>query len=392
MSGDEGNPGVEWHEARRVAAAVASVPGIAVGGLAESIGLVLAGDMVAQQSIPHFASSAMDGWAVVGAAPWRIAERDTVTARHAWPVVTGQHLPDGIWAVLRSESGMVVDGELRTTTGAKAGEPSAGQHVRVPATEATRGDVVVHAGCIINPAHAALAAACALDDLSVHPRPAVSIVTTGDEVTTMGMPSAGKVRDSFGPQLPAVVAMLGGAVVSTRSVGDDEDATVSALTEAAAQARVVITTGGTGHSSADHLRAALARMGATIDIPAIAMRPGGPTMLARLPGGQFVVCLAGNPLAALMGLFSVGAPLIAALAGWPVASVREVILAADVEGTARATRLLPFSLNSGLATPTAWTGSAMMRGLASADGVLVVPPGGATAGSTLEALRLPWAT
>ena len=390
MSSGESGPGVEWHEARRLAAAAASGPEIAVVNLAESIGLMLAGDVVAQQSIPHFASSAMDGWAVVGEEPWMLGPPDSVTPGAAWLVVTGQQLPSGIRGVLRNEHGTVDGGELRPNDRATSDEPSPGQHVRLPATEATRGEIVVRAGCIVNPAHVALAAACGLDELTVHPRPTVAILTTGDEVTAAGLPSAGSVRDSFGPQLPAVIAMLGGSVVSTTRVSDDEDATVAALTTVAAVARLVVTTGGTGHSSADHLRSSLARLGATIVIPALAMRPGAPTMLAQLPGGQLVLCLAGNPLAALMGLFSVGEPVLAALSGRSAASTHRIRMSTDVAGSPTATRLLPYSLSEGLASPTPWTGSAMMRGLASADGVLIVPPEGAPAGSELDALSLPW--
>ena len=390
MSSGKSGPGIEWHEARRLAAAAASGPEVAVVNLAESIGLMLAGDVVAQQSIPHFASSAMDGWAVVGEEPWMLGPPNSITPSSAWPVVTGQQLPIGIRGVLRSEHGAVDGGELRHNERATSDEPRPGQHVRLPATEATRGEIVVKAGCIVNPAHVALAAACGLDELTVHPRPTVAILTTGDEVTAAGLPSAGSVRDSFGPQLPAVIAMLGGSVFSTTRVGDDEDATVAALTTAAAVARLVVTTGGTGHSSADHLRASLARLGATIVIPALAMRPGAPTMLAQLPGGQLVLCLPGNPLAALMGLFTAGGPVLAALSGRSEISTHRIRLATDVAGSPTATRLLPYSLDEKLASPTLWTGSAMMRGLASADGVLVVPPEGAAAGSELDALPLPW--
>ena len=113
-------------------------------------------------------------------------------------------------------------------------------------------------------------------------------------------------------------------------------------------------------------------------------------MLAQLPGGQLVLCLAGNPLAALMGLFSVGGPVFAALSGRSAESTHLVRLATDVAGSPTATRLLPYSLSEGLASPTPWTGSAMMRGLASAEGVLIVPPEGAPVGSELDALSLPW--
>ncbi|MBG6054239.1 molybdopterin biosynthesis enzyme [Salinibacterium sp. CAN_S4] len=171
MSGGASGPGIEWHEARRVAAAAASGPGVAVVGLAESIGLVLAGAVAAQQAIPHFASSAMDGWAVVGDGPWMLAPTGSVTPGMAWPVVTGQQLPDGVRGVLRSEHGEVIGAALHLNDHAKHDEPRQGQHVRLPATEATQGEIVVEAGAVINPAHVALAAACGLDEVSVHRDP-----------------------------------------------------------------------------------------------------------------------------------------------------------------------------------------------------------------------------
>ena len=48
-------------------------------------------------------------------------------------------------------------------------------------------------------------------------------------------------------------------------------------------------------------------------IDGIAMRPGHPAVLAELPDGRFILGLPGNPLAAMMALCTVGAPLLAAL-------------------------------------------------------------------------------
>lgn len=390
MIDHDGVAPVAWDEARRRAGAVASGTGIIEVSLADAIGLVLAQDMVARQAIPHFASSAMDGWAVVGGEPWTLGVEDMLRPGSAWPVVTGQNIPPGVHGVLRSENGEVLDGLLVVNDRATAGDLAVGRHVRPVGSEAAEGDVVVTAGCVITPAHVALAAGCALDRLSVYRRPRVSILLTGDEVVCAGVPAAGQVRDSFGPQLPAVLRMLGAAVESTGRVSDNLDATVSSLATAATHAQIVVTTGGTGYSPVDHVRSALEALGATMLIGSIALRPGGPTMLARLPDGQFVVCLPGNPLAAVMGLLTVGAPLIDAVGGRPRARRHQVELAADVAGVPSATQLIPYSLTGGRATTTAWRGSAMMRGLASADGVLVVPSGGAAAGSQVESLPLPW--
>ena len=383
-------PAIEWHEARRRAGAVASGAMIEEVALVDAMGLVLARDVVARQPIPHFVSSAMDGWAVVGEGPWSVGEGEVLAAGSAWAVVTGQRLPADVRGVLRSEHAVMIEGLLQTNHLAAPGEPASGKHMRAVGTEASQGEIVIKAGCVINPAHIALAAACGLDEVAVHPRPTASILLTGDEVTVTGVPQPGEVRDSFGPQLPTVMRMLGATVVSTVRVPDELDATVRAITTSAAHARIVITTGGTGRSDSDHLRAALELLDATMIIGAIALRPGAPTMLAQLPGGQFVVCLPGNPLAAIMGLLTVGAPLVAALGGRDVTPTYLVDLAGDVPGALSATQLLPYTTGSGRASPTAWRGSAMMRGLAAADGVLVIPPGGATTASAVEALPLPW--
>ncbi|MGL4340560.1 MAG: molybdopterin molybdotransferase MoeA [Rhodoglobus sp.] len=381
---------VGWHEARRLAAAVASPPAAEEVHLAESIGLVLAHDMITREAIPYYDSSAMDGWAVIGPEPWVLGKQADTARGSAWPVVTGQILPSGVDGVLRSENGMLDGQLLRTNERATPGEPHQGKHIRVLGTEASAGEVVLRAGSIINPAHVALAASCALDTLWVHPRPRIRMLLTGDEIIPSGVPQSGQVRDSFGPQLPAVISMLGGIVVSSERVSDDLDATVNTITKESENADVIITTGGTGRSEADHIRCALKRMGATLVVPALALRPGGPTMLAILPHGGYVLSLAGNPLAAFMGLLSLGAPLISTLGRRQVPDLTTIELAISLPGTTSATQLVPYQEINNQALPTAWTGSAMTRGLAAADGVLVLPPGGAVAGERVEIIPLPW--
>jgi molybdopterin molybdotransferase len=92
---------IEWHEARRRAGAVASGAMIEEVPLVDAMGLVLARDVVARQPIPHFVSSAMDGWAVVGEGPWSVGEGEVLAAGSAWAVVTGQRLPADVRGVPR---------------------------------------------------------------------------------------------------------------------------------------------------------------------------------------------------------------------------------------------------------------------------------------------------
>ena len=153
---------------------------------------------------------------------------------------------------------------------------------------------------------------------------------------------------------------------------------------------VIVTTGGTGRSGADHFRAAVAALGGRLLIDGIAMRPGHPAALAKLPNGRFVVGLPGNPLAALMALFTIGAPLLAALGNQPLADINQVPCGTVIDAHPASTRLMPFRWVNSLAIPAHYSGPGMMRGLASADGVMVVPSHGVKLGEPVSAFILPW--
>jgi molybdopterin molybdotransferase len=386
-----------WDEARSVAFGCAGpLPAHSVP-LAQGLGRILAVDATAAHDMPHYASSAMDGWAIAGSAPWILAEPGSrLVAGQASPIVTGGAIPPGAKAVLRSEWGMMStdsDGLPVLVRGAAAGpgEPRNGAHIRPTAQEAVRDEVLIKAGTTLNPAHLALAALGGLDELQVLGKPAVRLVFTGDEVVESGIPGAGQVRDAFSPQLGAVVSLLGGSVTGQQRAADSLAAMLAALEDSVEDpADVVVTTGATGHSRADFLREAIATMGGTFLIESISMRPGHPTLLAELPDGRFVVGLPGNPLAAMIGLLSVGAPLLARLGSHPAPATSEVACGTPIKENAGPTRLMPYRLVYGLASPTAHSDSAMMRGLAAADGVMLVPPHGVKMGETVRTIPLPW--
>lgn len=385
-----------WPDARELAARVGAASPLPpeVVPLADAVGRRLAGDLIADIDLPHYASAAMDGWLVTGDGPWRLGAEaesgrfadDLPAAGAARPIVTGAFVPHGATAVLRSESGEVVGGLLRSTV---PGEPWPGQHIRPPGTEATRGERLIEAGAMLNPAHIAIAAATGRDELAVRAVPEVALVLTGEEVVTAGIPGPGRVRDSFGVQFPAFLGMLGGRVIAANRVADDLDDTVRTIRDA--DAPLIVSTGGTGTSTADHVRAALHLLGARVVVDGIAMRPGGPTTVAVLPGGRIVAALPGNPLAAMLGALTVIEPLLAGLAANPPAGLRTVAAAA-APGRRGATTLAPYVWVEGRATVSAWRGAAMLRGLAEASGVLVIPPEGVADGVGAQSLALPWRT
>lgn len=420
-----------WQEARAASFECATPIPAGQVPLRLALGRIAAADVTALQDIPHYASSAMDGWAVNGSGPWILAEPGHRLAPHqASPIVTGGLIPPGARAVLRSESGVIAADEeglplLVLGGGARPGDPRNGQHIRRAGEEAAAGDVLIRSGTRLNPAHLALAALAGHDTVLVQGKPVVRLLLTGSEVVVDGLPGPGKVRDTFGPQLAAVVEMLGGIDAGQVKIGDDYEEWLAALEDvnlenvnledvnaeevlredtdpqersveeavvkhATVPADVVITTGGTGRSGTDHLRRAVEELGGRLIIDGIAMRPGHPAVLAELPDGRFILGLPGNPLAAMMALCTIGAPLLAALGHGSVPPVGEVPSGAMLEPDPGRTRLMPFRLLYGMASPAQHTGPGMMRGLAAADGVLVVPPHGVQLGEMVPAFALPW--
>jgi molybdopterin molybdotransferase len=194
------------------------------------------------------------------------------------------------------------------------------------------------------------------------------------------------VRDALGPQIPGWVGRLGADVVSLQRAEDTLAAHVAVIR--GADADIVITTGGTAAGPVDHLHAAVAELGGEWLVDSVAVRPGHPMALARL-ADRWLVALPGNPQSAIVALLTLGAPLIAGLLGRWNADLPRVTLAADAKAPEHEHRLLASRLADGTARPVDHLGSAMLRGLAVADGFAVLPPGGAAAGSEVDWLALP---
>ncbi|HWH26121.1 MAG TPA: molybdopterin molybdotransferase MoeA [Pseudolysinimonas sp.] len=377
----------DWRTARDRAGSAAALQAETVS-LSAAFVRTLATDVAALQPIPHYASSAMDGWAISGGGPWTLvgATGASLEAGQAQLIVTGGAIPSGTTAILRQEDGTEAHGLLTASV-----MPPLGRHIRPAGEEAEAGTVLIHEGQLLNPAHLAVIAACGLDEVSVIRRPRIALLLTGDEVVESGLPNAGQVRDSFGPQLPALLGLFGGVTVSSRRLPDNLNASTTALATTG-DADVVVTTGGTGHSSVDYLRRALEANAAEIVVEGVRMRPGGPSMLARLPDGRYVVGLPGNPLAAMMGAFTLLGPLLAALGGQALPQLGEITTAHEFAGRPGSTRLVTFRVAAdGRAEDAGWHGAGMMRGLAEAAGVVIVPPDGLREGEIAETIPLPWA-
>lgn len=399
-----------WPEARRIAAGIAEPLDVVRVEFSDAIGSILAERIFALTDLPATDVSAMDGWAVSGPGPWSVVGEVT-PGRVAPPLAdgtairisTGAIVPDGAMAVLRVERGLIdrrPSGDVLLVGNAATGTPSAhpghiegGTDIRPAGEESLAGDSLLDPGRAVTPAVIGLASAAGYDALSVVRPPAVASLVVGDELLDHGLPANGLIRDALGPMLPGWIRFLGGWPLEPQRVPDTLDDLRTAIKYA--EGDVVLTTGSTAKGARDHLHSALAELHAELHVDSVASRPGHPMLLATLPDGRHLVGLPGNPFAAVAALLTLGAPLIAMLRGDEIAlrTSREAMLAVDAPGRRHDTQLLPVTCEVGelvtRAHPVAYDGPAMLRGLAAAEALAVIPPGGARRGQSVELLSLP---
>ncbi|GAB2865772.1 molybdopterin-binding protein [Streptomyces deserti] len=398
---DRRHQATPWPEARTIAerAARAGIraarPTPVSAPLDSALGLTLAAPLTALTDLPSFDTSAMDGWAVAGPGPWDVrgdgvlagdAGHEPLTDGEAVRIATGARIPPDTTAVLRSEHGRTDDkGRLHATR-----EVVPGQDIRPRGQECRSGDQLVPAGTLVTPAVLGLAAAAGYDALTAVPRPRADVLVLGDELLTEGLPHDGLIRDALGPMLPPWLRALGAEVTAVRRIGDDADALHQAITTSGAD--VIVTTGGTAAGPVDHVHPTLCRIGAELLVDGVKVRPGHPMLLARTKENQHLVGLPGNPLAAVSGLLTLAEPLLRTLAARPAPEPYTLPLRDAVHGHPYDTRLVPVVLRGDRAVPLHYNGPAMLRGIAAADALAVVPPGGAQPGQETELIDLPWAS
>ncbi|WP_344892077.1 molybdopterin molybdotransferase MoeA [Nonomuraea antimicrobica] len=395
---------ISWPSARTLAAGAAcplkpsSVP------LAQALGCRLAEPLRALVAVPGVDVSAMDGYAVAGAGPWRVAGRvlaggvpygRVLDPGEAVEVATGAPVPVGAEAVLayeHAEGGSQVPGS-QVPGSLVHGVVEPGKHIRRRGEDIPEGTVVLGAGAVVTPVALGLAAGLGHDTLLVRPRPNVAVLVTGDEVVDDGLPAPGRVRDAIGPFLPGLVEWAGGRVAGRVRLPDGSAPLRAALDgwpalDAAMDtvADVVVVCGASSRGPADHLRAVLADLGADVLVDGVAVRPGHPQLLARLPDGRLLVGLPGNPYAALAAALTLLAPILRELTGTPAARETSA-LAGAVRAHPHDTRLVPVRRSGRGAVPVGHDRPGSLWGAALADALAVVPPG--WAGEQVELIELP---
>ena len=291
---------------------------------AQAQGRILATPVSALRSNPPEANTAVDGYGfdyaatgagtqvlplVAGRAAAGAPFAGKVPAGHAVRMLTGAALPDGVDTVVLDE-----DVTASTTHIAFRGPLKRGANTRQAGEDIVKGAVALPAGRLLTPADLALLSAVGCAQVPVRKRLRVAVLSTGDELLEAGQdPGPGQIFDANRPMLLSLATRWGFEPVDLGRVGDDRDALRAAFDQGAAQADVILTSGGASAGDEDHVSALLRASGA-LQMWRIALKPGRPLALAMWQGVP-VFGLPGNPVAALVCALVFARPAMAALSG-----------------------------------------------------------------------------
>ena len=368
--------------------------------LAEAWNRVTAAPVVARLTQPPADVSAMDGYAlraadgvldatlrVIGAAPAGHPFDGSVGPGQTVRLFTGSVVPQGADAILLQEDA-TADGAPQGAIVRVNEAVKPGRHIRRAGQDFSRGDTVLPAGRRMTARDVGLAAAANHPWLSVHRRPRVAILATGDEIAMPGEPiPPGGIVSSNSHALSALVRAAGG-LATVLPIAQDTREAVAAVADAVAGADLLVTTGGASVGDHDLVIEGLQSRGMVVDFWQIAMRPGKPLLFGHMApreGGVPVLGLPGNPVSALVCSILFLVPALARLSGLPAAPppittgwLGEAVAANDHRADhLRATVALdPAGDPAGrpIVTPFPVQDSAMLRRLALADALILRAP------------------
>ncbi|MBX3297359.1 MAG: molybdopterin molybdotransferase MoeA [Acidobacteria bacterium] len=371
----------------------------------DAVGRVLAEDIFADTDMPPFDRSQMDGYAVraadtkdapvvlklVGESAAGRGWKGRLKAGEAIRIMTGAPLPSGADAVQKIELTQEADGTVIIN------EPTEKGRFIVPkGKEVKKGTVVLRGGERLTASNIAIPAAFGYAKLKVSKRPRVAILATGTEIVPIKTkPKPDQIRNSNSLMLASLCEAAGAETVILPTVGDKLYELTGAIADAAKKSDLVITTGGVSVGKYDLTKEAIAGLGAEVFFEKVKLKPGKPTVFARLKR-SFFFGLPGNPVSAAVTfhLFVRRALMLMQSASAIDLPSGFAVIDGEAKGTRERDSYLPASLATDsegrlLAVPLRWHGSSDFIGFANAEALVRIPAGTSlTSGEVCEVLFL----
>jgi molybdopterin molybdotransferase len=360
----------------------------------ELVGRTLGETLFAPMNLPPFANSAMDGYALRAAdlasgldlpqLPLQGAvlagnARQALRVGHCMRITTGAPLPVGADCVVMQEQCERIEQDGAVSIAFKVAVREA--FVRPAGEDFKKGELALRVGTRLGPADLAVLHAFGLTSVRVFRKPRVVVLAGGDELQSAGAALGdGQIYESNRASLTGLLSALGARVICAPIMADSKIAVVNALRQAVKAADLVICTGGASAGDADFLVQALHENG-HIHFYRLRVKPGMPALMGDLDG-RCVLALPGNPVSVFMSFLTLAKPAVELLCGREPSALRPffIKLAVPVHKTHARREFLRAQLDYSvpgevLVRPLPAQGSAMLRGLVQADGLIDLPEG-----------------
>jgi molybdopterin molybdotransferase len=354
--------------------------------LRDANGRVVAAPTVAAQDVPPFNRAAMDGYAVIAEDTFGAGRYDAKTLRciekvytgeiptrpvdrgECTEIATGAPMPDGADAVVMVEETEKAGGDaVRIFTPVYPR-----QHVGRRGADITAGQTVLDDGDVLNPSRVGALAAVGVMQVEVYAKPRVAILSTGNEIVPPGEPlGPGQIYDINQSTLTAIVDAHGGVAITHRAAPDSLPELVESI-RAAADADIVVFSGGSSVGERDLILDALQQIGEVL-FHGIAVKPGKPTVFGRI-GATPVFGMPGYPSSCLSNAYMLLVPMLRQMARLPahVPHVTRVPLSRRIVSTTGRHQFYTVRVVDGTAVP-AFKASGDITSMSLADGYIEIP-------------------
>ena len=300
------------------------IKGIEKIAIREALNRILAEDIRSHINVPTGTNSAMDGYAVNSGDIPSSGSAGLSVLGTAWAgkpfggelsagscvrIMTGAIMPDGADTVIIQEdvqvtgTGIIIDGATRK-----------GDNVRQAGEDIAAGDLILTRGRRLNPADIGLIASLGIAEVCVVRRLRVAFFSTGDELRSIGETlSDGAIYDSNRYTLYGMLERMGADIIDMGVIKDDRDDLEEAFSIAAANADVLITSGGVSVGEADYIKEILAKLG-QVDFWKVAIKPGRPLAFGQV-GNAVFFGLPGNPVSVMVTFYEFVQPALRKMIG-----------------------------------------------------------------------------
>ena len=273
----------------------------------EALNRVASSDVLAQENLPRFNRSAVDGYALsfidtIGASQYKplilqITNSDQLSSKQAIPILTGNPIPNN------ADTVVMIENTKKTTSGLEVYiQLPKGGNVSKKGEDVKAGDVGIKSGTRLKPYHLALISALGCNSIKVYRKPKIGILATGNElVTSKDSPVKGQIFESNRVLLSGLCEELGCESMDLGIAKDDPKNILEKLRMGLKNCDAVITTGGTSVGRLDFVPDVVNKIGTPgVIVQGMALRPAMPTGLAVVERKP-VLILSGNPVAAIIG-------------------------------------------------------------------------------------------